>query len=102
MSDDLQPDVCSAAPYLLSLSEAHSPPEYGGRVKIRADLSGPYVDVQLLGQRDSPNITAPNADLEDTGTYSVCHASFGSERPASDCQNWVPEPSDYAWQRSKL
>ena len=71
MSDDLQPDVCSAAPYLLSLSEEHAPPEYGGRVKIREDLNGPYVDVMLLGLHDSMNITAPDADLQDTGTYSV-------------------------------
>jgi hypothetical protein len=122
MSDDLQPDVCSAAPYLLSLSEAHSPPEYGGRVKLRTDLSGPYVDVQLQGIHDSPLISAPNADLEDTGTYSVssthpfafetsalasrthlhscwqvCHASFGTSRPASACSTWQPEPSDFGW-----
>lgn len=95
MSDDLQPDVCSAAPYLLSLSEEHAPPEYGGRVKLRTDLNGPYLNVMLLGLHDSPNITAPDPDLEDTGTYSVCHASFGSERPSSQCSSWVPSPSDY-------
>lgn len=83
MSDDLQPDVCSAAPYLLSLSEEHAPPEYGGRVKLREDLNGPYVDVMLLGLHDSQNISAPDPNLEDTGTYSVSPAHPHAFQPSA-------------------
>ena len=90
-------DVCKIAPHLLSSTTAHGPPEHGGRVKTRDDLSGPYVSAMLLGINDSPNISALNPDLQDTGTYSVCLAPFGNTRPANECHSWAPNASEYGW-----
>ena len=92
MTDDMDPeDVCTVAPHLFSISTYHNPPEHGGRVRSREDL-GIYTEVALYGVHDSDNITALNPDLENTGTYSLCHAIFPSHLPSTDCYTWTPGP----------
>ena len=90
-------DVCKIAPHLLASTTAHGPPEHGGRVKTRDDLPGPYVSATLLGIHDSPNISALDPDLENTGTYSVCVSPFGTTRPANTCSDWTPNASSFGW-----
>ena len=97
-TDDLNDkwQTCDIAPHLFTISQHHQPPEHGGRVHQRADL-GTYTEVVLYGVHDSDDYLALDPLLEDTGTYSLCHAKFPDHMPASMCETWTPNTGNYTW-----
>ena len=82
LSDRFQ--TCDIAPHLFTISQHHSPPEHGGRVYTRADI-GTYTEVVLYGVHDSDDYLDPDNLLQDTGTYSLCHARFPDHMQVSAC-----------------
>jgi len=97
-TDDLgdSSQTCDIAPHLFTISQHHQPPEHGGRLYSRADI-GVYTEVILYGVHDSDDYLAADTLLENTGTYSICHAVFADHMPISTCHTWVPQPGNYTW-----
>jgi hypothetical protein len=97
-TDDLADrfQTCDIAPHLFTISTHHSPPEHGGRLYSRPDI-GVYTEVILYGVHDSDDYLALDPLLEDTGTYSICHAKFPDVLPASMCHTWLPNTGNYTW-----
>ena len=82
MTDDMDPDdVCTVAPHLLTISE-HQPAR--ARRPPFPPRPGRHAKVALYGVHDSDDTSAPDPDLESTGTYSICHA-FPDHMPATEC-----------------
>ena len=82
---------CLGANHWVNL-DAHAPPDHGGHIHDDRSDIGNYSWVALTGKYDSDDPNAVDAQLEPTGTYSLCLAKWSGE---PNCTTWVPEPADF-------